>query len=109
MNTRYSRASLLLLLSSITAIGPGCANMSARTKIGAITGAVVCATAGGIIGHQSGRGLEGAGVGAAIGAVAGGVTGEAMDQRANEAAQLGRVEVPANPAPTPGYNIYPVR
>jgi uncharacterized protein YcfJ len=38
------------------------------------------AAAGGIIGHQSGRGLEGALIGGAAGATAGGLYGNARDQ-----------------------------
>ena len=60
----------------------GCASSggTANTKQGAVLGAVVGAAAGGIIGHQSGDGLEGAGVGAAAGAIGGGLLGSAKDE-----------------------------
>ncbi len=51
-----------------------------NTQRGAATGALLGAAAGGIIGHQSGRGLEGAAIGAAGGGTAGAVYGNARDQ-----------------------------
>ncbi len=62
-----------LLLSSCTS-GP-----NART--GTVLGGLGGAAAGGIIGHQSGRGLEGAAIGGALGAVGGNVVGGSQDQR----------------------------
>ena len=50
-----------------------------NTKAGAVGGSLVGAALGGIIGHQSGRGLEGAAIGAGAGALAGGVLGSAQD------------------------------
>lgn len=60
-----------------------CANQqsSVRTKQGAVAGAAVGAAAGGIIGHQKGRGLEGAAIGGAVGAAGGAVLGSAEDER----------------------------
>ena len=65
----------------------GCAtNQTSNTKRKAVTGGVIGAAAGGIIGHQSGRGLEGAAIGAGAGAVAGGVVGSAEDEEASQSA-----------------------
>lgn len=47
------------------------------TAVGALGGAAL----GGIVGHQSGRGLEGAAIGAVAGGAAGNVIGGAQDQR----------------------------
>ncbi len=52
-------------------------NAQEGTVIGALGGAAV----GGIIGSQSGRGLEGAAIGAGLGGVAGNAIGGARDQR----------------------------
>ena len=42
---------------------------------------LMLAAVGGIIGHQSGRGLEGAAIGGALGGVGGAVVGDAQDKR----------------------------
>ena len=52
-----------------------------NAQTGAVLGGLGGAAVGGIIGHQSGRGLEGAAIGGALGAVGGGVIGNAQDQR----------------------------
>lgn len=57
-----------------------CADMGPNTQRGAVTGGLIGAAAGGVIGHQSGRALEGAAIGAAAGGVAGGAYGNAKDQ-----------------------------
>ena len=62
----------------------GCADQSVNTKRGAVGGAAAGAVLGGIIGHQSGRGLEGAAIGAGAGAVGGGVLGSAADEKASQ-------------------------
>ncbi len=51
-----------------------------NTQRGAATGALIGAAAGGVIGHQSGRGLEGALIGGAAGGGAGALYGNARDQ-----------------------------
>jgi uncharacterized protein YcfJ len=51
-----------------------------NTQRGAVTGGLLGAAAGGIIGHQSGRALEGAAIGAAAGGGAGALYGNAQDQ-----------------------------
>ncbi len=62
----------------------GCESAGPRTQQGAVVGGLGGAALGGIIGHQSGRGLEGAAIGGALGALAGGVYGDAQDQREAE-------------------------
>jgi uncharacterized protein YcfJ len=67
--------SLLAAISiSSCATGP---NAQTGTVIGALGGAAV----GGIIGNQSGRGLEGAAIGAGVGALGGNAIGNSQDQR----------------------------
>lgn len=66
----------LLTVVSITSCATG-PNAQTGTVIGALGGAA----AGGIIGHQSGRGLEGAAIGAGLGALGGNAIGNAQDQR----------------------------
>lgn len=51
-----------------------------NTQRGAATGGLLSAAAGGIIGHQSGRALEGAAIGGAVGAGTGALYGNARDQ-----------------------------
>ncbi len=48
---------------------------------GSVAGAVLGAAAGGIIGNQSGRGLEGAALGGVLGALAGGALQNGRQQR----------------------------
>lgn len=49
---------------------------------GSVAGALLGAAAGGIIGHQSGSGLEGAAIGGVLGSVLGASAGAAQDQYA---------------------------
>ncbi len=51
-----------------------------NTQRGAVVGGLGGAVLGGIVGHQSGRGLEGAAIGGAAGAGAGALYGNAQDQ-----------------------------
>ncbi len=76
------KTTLLTLTSAIVAISlSNCAAPAGpNTQRGAVTGGLGGAALGGIIGHQSGRGLEGAAIGAAAGAAAGGLYGNARDQ-----------------------------
>lgn len=55
----------------------GCTTTQKGAGIGAGAGAVL----GGIIGHQSGRGVEGAAIGAAAGGLTGAIVGEQMDTK----------------------------
>ena len=52
-----------------------------NAQTGAALGGLGGAAIGGIVGHQSGRGLEGAAIGAGAGAITGGVLGNARDER----------------------------
>lgn len=66
------------LLTSLSLIScTGGPNARTGTAIGALGGAA----AGGIIGSQSGRGLEGAAVGAGLGALGGNLIGGSRDQQ----------------------------
>jgi uncharacterized protein YcfJ len=68
-------SSLLCALSLVScATGP---NAQTGSVIGALAGAGV----GGIIGSQSGRGLEGAAIGAGLGALGGNAIGNSRDQQ----------------------------
>lgn len=72
---KHLSLSLLAAASLVScATGP---NAQTGTVIGALGGAA----AGGIIGNQSGRGLEGAAIGAGLGALGGNAIGNAQDQR----------------------------
>jgi uncharacterized protein YcfJ len=62
-----------LLLSGVSC-GP-------NSQTGAVLGGLGGAAVGGIIGNQSGRGLEGAAIGGALGAGSGALIGNAQDQR----------------------------
>ncbi|MDA0812224.1 MAG: hypothetical protein O3C21_07560 [Verrucomicrobia bacterium] len=62
-----------LLLSGVSC-GP-------NAQTGAVLGGLGGAAVGGIIGNQSGRGLEGAAVGGALGAGSGALIGNAQDRR----------------------------
>jgi uncharacterized protein YcfJ len=66
----------ILATASLSSCASG-PNAQRGTVIGALGGAA----AGGIIGNQSGRGLEGAAVGAGLGALAGNAIGNSQDQR----------------------------
>ena len=70
-----------LLLTSFAALGLIFFNTSCGpgAKRGAVIGGLAGAGAGAIIGHQSGRGLEGAAIGGAVGAGSGALLGGARD------------------------------
>lgn len=51
------------------------------TQQGATVGGLGGATLGGIIGHQSGHGVEGAAIGGAAGAIGGMVVGQKMEKK----------------------------
>ncbi len=65
---------LAIVTISSCATGP-------NAQQGAVIGALGGAAVGGLIGHQSGRGLEGAAIGAGVGALGGNAIGNAQDQR----------------------------
>jgi len=62
--------------SGCASYGPG-----PSTRQGAVLGGLLGAAAGGIVGHQSGRGLEGAAIGAGFGTLGGGVWGSSLDMQ----------------------------
>lgn len=76
-----STSSILALALATTLVSCGGPN----SQTGAVIGALGGAAAGGIIGHQSGRGLEGAAIGGALGGIGGAVVGDAQDKRNAEA------------------------
>jgi uncharacterized protein YcfJ len=68
-----------ILLASSSLMLSCTSGPNART--GTVIGALGGAAAGGIIGNQSGRGLEGAAIGAGLGALGGNLIGGAQDDR----------------------------
>jgi uncharacterized membrane protein len=76
MKQKLTIITTLTLLLSVVSCQSG-PNAQTGTVLGALGGAA----AGGIIGHQSGRGLEGAVIGAGIGGLGGNMIGGAQDQR----------------------------
>jgi hypothetical protein len=64
-----------LLLSSCISAYPGPNEAS-----GGVAGALLGAAAGGIIGHQSGSGLEGAAIGGVLGSILGSAAGYSQDR-----------------------------
>jgi outer membrane lipoprotein SlyB len=72
---KHTLLSLLAIVSfSSCATGP-------NAQRGAVIGGLGGAAVGGIIGSQSGRGLEGAAIGGAIGAIGGNAIGNSQDRR----------------------------
>ena len=66
---------VFLLVAVLTAVG------CTTTQKAAGTGGLAGATLGGIIGHQTGDGLQGAAIGGAIGTVGGLIVGEKMETK----------------------------
>jgi uncharacterized protein YcfJ len=83
----YSDNPMKTIILSITsaAVALGLSSCEApngpNTQQGAVIGGLSGAALGGIIGHQSGRGLEGAAIGGALGAGTGAVIGNKKDQQ----------------------------
>ncbi len=82
------------------ATGP---NAQTGTVIGALGGAAV----GGLIGNQSGRGLEGAAIGAGLGALGGNAIGNSQDQRNAQYYQQQPGYYAPPPQQQPGYYAPP--
>lgn len=82
INSELMKSTLLSLTSIIAALAlANCAAPAGpNTQRGAVTGGLLGAGAGAIIGHQSGHAGAGALIGGAAGAAAGGVYGNARDQ-----------------------------
>ena len=88
------RSNLLALLISIAFVLAGCETAGPKTATGAITGGLIGATAGGIIGYQSHNALAGAGIGAVAGAVGGGLIGNSMDKKDKETSAVNPYYIP---------------
>jgi len=71
----------LSLLSLTAAFSLMSCSSGPNARTGTVLGGLGGAAAGGIIGHQSGRGLEGAAIGAGLGALGGNIIGGAQDER----------------------------
>lgn len=77
------KAKILVIAIALTSLALiGCESMGSNTKKGLGIGGVLGAVAGGVVGHQSGHGVEGALIGGAVGAGAGGLIGSGMDDEA---------------------------
>ncbi|WP_009960499.1 glycine zipper domain-containing protein [Verrucomicrobium spinosum] len=74
------KTALYSLLAVLT-VGLASCSSGPNAQTGTVLGALGGAAAGGIIGHQSGRGLEGAAIGAGLGGLGGNMIGGAQDQR----------------------------
>ncbi|WP_395736724.1 glycine zipper domain-containing protein [Prosthecobacter sp.] len=70
-----------LILTLITATSMVSCATGPGAQQGAVIGGLGGAAVGGIIGSQSGRGLEGAAIGAGLGALGGNAIGNAQDRR----------------------------
>jgi uncharacterized protein YcfJ len=76
---KQSLISLFSAVAMVTQLSSCAGGPNAQT--GAVLGGLGGAALGGIIGNQSGRGLEGAAIGAGVGALGGAAVGNAQDQR----------------------------
>lgn len=91
-----------ILLSAI--VLSGCA--TTRTgQDGAVLGGLLGATAGAIIGHQTGDAGEGALIGAGLGAITGGIIGDSQERNRYNGGYSTTEEVVYRPAPV----VYEVR
>jgi hypothetical protein len=70
-----------LILSILTATALASCASGPGAQQGAVIGGLGGAAVGGIIGSQSGRGLEGAAIGGVLGAVGGNAIGNSRDRR----------------------------
>lgn len=70
----------LVVLTGAILVLTGCETMGPKEQSGTVAGGLLGATAGGIIGHQRGRGLEGAAIGGVLGAIGGAMVGSSMDE-----------------------------
>ncbi|MFO1482117.1 MAG: glycine zipper domain-containing protein [Verrucomicrobiaceae bacterium] len=68
-------------LTLITAVSLVSCATGPNAQTGSVVGALAGAGIGGIIGNQSGRGLEGAAIGAGLGALGGNAIGNSRDQQ----------------------------
>ncbi len=79
--TRMKKIQLMLLAVGCSLMAVSCESYGPNARMGTALGALGGAAVGGIIGHQTGRGLEGAAIGAAAGGGAGALMGSSRDQR----------------------------
>lgn len=78
------KKTLLIIVTTAGMLGlSSCSNYDTAAKNDAGTGALLGGALGGVIGHQSGRGLEGAALGAGVGGVGGYAVGNEKDKRRN--------------------------
>lgn len=75
---------LILACAFLTPFFLSSCSSGPNAQTGTVVGALGGAAAGGIIGNQSGRGLEGAAIGAGLGALGGNLIGSSSDQRNNQ-------------------------
>lgn len=97
MKNILSRKLAYALVIAVSGLGLMLASSGCtQTEQGAGTGAVIGAGLGGIIGHQSGSGLEGAAIGAAVGTIGGGLVGQQKDKEmsSQQANQMQVVKCP---------------
>ncbi len=71
----------IIALSVMLACSMASCATGPNAQRGAVIGGLGGAAVGGIVGSQSGRGLEGAAIGAGLGALAGNAIGNSRDQR----------------------------
>lgn len=71
----------ILVIVAVCAAGLASGCNTTPTQEGAITGGVLGAGAGAIIGHQSGKAGEGALIGAGAGALGGALIGDQVDEK----------------------------
>ena len=83
------KKSALVATGISLAILTGCST-GPDAQAGTVVGGILGAATGGIVGHQSGRGLEGAAIGGGLGAIAGNMFGNSIDTRRNEATRTYR-------------------
>lgn len=79
------KCGLIFFVICVSLILFGCESTGQKTKSGALIGAGTGAVVGGIIGHQSGHGLQGAGLGAVLGGLGGALIGNSQDKAVPQA------------------------
>ena len=74
------KTTLFRLFAGVALLSFSSCTTSPNGTKGAVIGGLGGAAVGGIIGNQSGRGLEGAAIGAGLGAIGGNLLGGAQDR-----------------------------
>lgn len=75
-----NKKTVMLFFTVVIMAGCATTNHTINTKQRSVQGGIIGSSIGGIVGHQSGRGLEGAAIGSLIGAAAGAVWGSSEDE-----------------------------